>query len=132
MAKGRKLTQKEFEGRAKVIGISTGVVVLSLIGRKVYKNWKAKQDTGKHDKYITETGVNLTQVAIEIYDAFFNYSYGMVEDEEQAIKSILKVPKKNIQQLALIYNKRFDKDLYNDFREYLSTSEYARVEHLLN
>lgn len=132
MAKGRRLTQKEFESRAKIIGGSIIAVGGILLGRSIYLNWKAKQETVQHDKYITDSGINLTQVAIEIYDAFYNYGWGMVEDETQAINSLLKVPKKDINRLALIYNKKYNKNLYEDFRNYLSTNEYNKVEYLLN
>lgn len=129
--KTTKLTQPEWERRAKIIGGVVGAGALALIGRRIYKDYQDKKATGQHDKYITETGVNLTQTSINIHDAFYNYAFGMYEDEQQAIDALKRVPKKDIHQLALIYNKTYDKNLYEDFRQYLSNEQYSEVASLL-
>lgn len=135
MAKSRRLTQKEFESRAKIIGIAVGTIGLSFLSYKLYQNYQKKKFTIQHDKQVTSTGVNLSQVAISIHDAFYHYElfgYTMSEDEEEAIRQLQKVPKSDIKQLALIYNRMYDKNLYEDFRAFLSNSQYMRVENLLS
>lgn len=127
----RRLTDKEIKTRfAMVVGsILAGVGIWQ--GNKAYQKWKAAKELEQHEKFILDSGVNLYQVAIEINDAFFNYMYGTQEDEQAAMDSLLTVPKEHVKTVALLYNKNNGRNLYNDFREYLSNDDYNKVKHLL-
>lgn len=77
--------------------------------------------------------VNLADVADGIYDAFYNNDwFGITEDEETAVNELKKVPKLYIKQLADVYRELHNKNLYNDFRRFLSADYYKTVSTLLN
>jgi len=137
MAKGtgtkkRRLTEKEWENRVKWIGGSLLVVGASYAGYSIWKANKDKREIRDREKYQIN-GHNLDQAAIEVYDAFFNQDiFGATECEQCAIDAIIDIPKQYINQVALLYNKKYSKNLYEDFRKYLNQQEYAQVDHLLN
>lgn len=117
--------------KLKYSAIIAGCGIGGLVGRDQYQKWRSRKDVEEHGESITDTGVNLTQTAMEIYDAFYNNDWmGITEDETAAVNAVLRVPKENIAQLALIYNRKYDENLYEDFRKFLGT-EYNKVQHLL-
>ena len=110
-------------------GIVVGAGGTALLGRHLYNEWKRRRDLDQKNCQ----GVNITQVAVEVYDAFYNQDQlGYFEDEEAAIAALRKVPKQCINSLALVYNNMYDHNLRQDFREYLSNDEYSQVAGLLN
>ena len=130
--KKRRLTEKEWQNRVKW-GVGTVLVVGgSLLGYNWYKNREALREIREREDYQIN-GANLDQVAIEVYDAFFKQDiFGATECEQCAIDAIKKVPKSYINQVALLYNKKYDRNLYEDFRNFLNQEEYAQVDSLLN
>jgi len=114
----------------------TAVVGGSIIvyhGSKAIKKHRQAKRQRQRDKYDLETGVgtiNLQQKAIEIHDAFFGYI--VYEDEAAAIRALLQVPKSEVKNLAFIYNKDYGRNLYEDFRKYLTDAQYSEVEEHLN
>jgi len=131
-AKKRRLTEKEFQQRVKIFGL---IVLVGGGAAITYKIWKDREDQREirdRDKYQIN-GHNLQQVAIEVYDAFFKQDiFGATECEQCAIDAIKDVPKQYIQQVALLYNKKYGRNLYEDFRNFLNEPQYAKVDHLLN
>lgn len=127
----RRARDKDWEKKLKwgigLLGVGAGVY----FGHQAYQNWKAEKEIKEHGSHITPGGVNLQQVATEINDAFYNYAYGTMEDEEAAIDSLLTVPQESIKVVALLYNGINGKNLYSDFRQYLDNDQYARIKHLM-
>lgn len=119
--------------KVKYMGVIGGVGTGAFIGRNVYNNWKRKQEVREHEQSQIAGGVNLSQTAMDIHDAFYNADiFGFTENEEQAIAALKRVPKEYISQLALLYNKKYDENLYEDFRRFLDNVQYAQVSNLLN
>ena len=115
--------------RLQYAGIVIGAGGAAYLGRHIYTEWKRKQDL----KQIMCEGVNLSQIAAEIYAAFYkNDWFGASEDEEMAIAALKKAPKSCIDSLAMVYNKMYDHNLRQDFTNYLDSYEYGQVSHLLN
>lgn len=79
------------------------------------------------------TYVNLNANALGIYDAFYNYMFGMQEDEETAMELLLQTPTHRVKEMALIYAtiQGKGKNMYSDFRKYLTATEYKKVSHKL-
>lgn len=77
--------------------------------------------------------INLQLIATGIYDAFYGNMFGMVEDEEQAIKLLLNVPKSEVSALNRYYGaiNNKGKSIYTDFRKFLSNSDFRKVQHLV-
>ncbi len=131
MARARRARDKDWEKKLMwALGL-TAVAGGSYLGYQWYKDYEAEQAIKEHGEYITSAGINLQQVAIEINDAFYNYAYGTMEDEESAMDSLLTLQKGDVPSVALLYNALNGKNLYNDFREYLSNDQYNSVKHLL-
>ena len=128
----RRLTNKELNTR---ILWGVGLTAAAGIGYGIYrmqKNNDLLKALKEREKWQIGN-VNLEQVAIEIYDSFFNNDwFGATECEKCAMDALKKVPKNYIPQLAMIYAQRYDRDLYSDFREYLSVEQYNEIEYLLN
>lgn len=75
---------------------------------------------------VVQSTINLAAVAYNIWTAFYNNDwFGVSEDEETAAKEVLKVPQEYIPDLAVLYMKKFNQNLFADFRKYLSTSYYS-------
>jgi len=129
-AAGRKRRRKNI---AITVGVGVGIGTTLLVWRG-YSNWKDKQDQKKRLKERKDTdcqGVNLSAVAFNIYDSIWDYMGGMAEDEETAVNELLRVPKSCIPDLASLYMKDFEKNLYEDFRTYVEGAQYEQVRHLL-
>jgi len=127
----RRLTDEELKTRVAIVLGLTTIGIVAWKGKGWYDKWKAARDVRRHEQYSIEGGVNLDQVSTEIYDAFFNYAYGTMEDEEAAIQSLLTVPLEKVKTVALLYNSKYGKNLYSDFRHYLSNDDYNRIKHLM-
>lgn len=117
----------ELPGLVQAIIIIVSLIILYLVGRRIYTYIKNKQlETVLATS--TVAGINLGSVAQRIYAAFHEYSYGLAEDEEAAIIALLDVPKALVPQLSSIYFTLYSKNLNNEFTQYLSTSDYARIQ----
>ena len=130
-------TAAQRKSRRKNIGITLGVgagIGATLIIWRQWGKWQEKQAQKKRLKERKDTdcqGVNLSAVAFNIYDALWDYMGGLAEDEETAVNELLRVPKSCIPDLADLYMKDFQKNLYEDFRTYVEGSQYEQVRHLL-
>lgn len=127
---------------AKMVIYGGTGVILFLGGKWVYNrikhgNINSELKKRKGDQVLPN--VNLSSVSHNIYDAFYNADWGsmipgmtsVTEDEESAIRELKKVPLEYIPQLAERYAEMHNKNLYRDFRRFLDSSDYKRVESLL-
>jgi len=116
--------------KLKLMAIVVGTTGGTIAGVNIYDNWKDRKYIKEHGK--TEcNGVNLSSKADNIYDALWQYMFGTMEDEERAVRELLQVPKSCIEQLALIYNGKYKKNLFEDFSFFVGGSDYEKVRHLL-
>ncbi|NBV41846.1 hypothetical protein EBR96_03655 [bacterium] len=75
--------------------------------------------------------INLESISREIYDAFYRNDWaGITEDETKAIRALRNVPKPLIPRLTAIYRQTYNKDLAEDFRRFLSDSDYRPIANL--
>lgn len=130
MARAKRARDPDWERKAWYILGATALGLGAWKGKGWYDKWKAKRDIKQHQQHVV-AGVNLDQVAIEIYDAFYNYAYGTMEDEEAAISSLITVPIDSVQAVAVIYNQKYGKNLYTDFRKYLNNDQYNSIKYLM-
>jgi len=68
--------------------------------------------------------IDLGAKAVEIYNAFYNYMYGLAEDETTAINTIKSVPTNLIPKLQTLYFSLYAKNLKEDFIKY---TDYTQV-----
>jgi hypothetical protein len=132
-------------------GIYAGAgAILFFVGRKVYKDISTKIKLKKIAKEQKEsivkvtiinqengtgvtTNLNLSLIAGNIYDAFYNNDFfNWTEDETRAVTEIKKVPKQYISQLAQIYSDTYQKNLQNDFTEFCDSDELDKIDYLFN
>jgi hypothetical protein len=132
-------------------GIYAGAgAILFFVGRKVYKDISTKIKLKKIAKEQKEsivkvtiinqengtgvtTNLNLSLIAGNIYDAFYNNDFfNWTEDETRAVTEIKKVPKQYISQLAQIYSDTYQKNLQNDFTEFCDFDELDKIDYLFN
>jgi hypothetical protein len=132
-------------------GIYAGAgAILFFVGRKVYKDISTKIKLKKIAKEQEEsivkvtiinqengtgvtTNLNLSLIAGNIYDAFYNNDFfNWTEDETRAVTEIKKVPKQYISQLAQIYSDTYQKNLQNDFTEFCDSDELDKIDYLFN
>lgn len=122
-------------GPAKVVVYAGTGAMLFFGGRWMYNQVKSgalKRDIRKRQGDQVAPGVNLSAIATNIHDAFYNNDwFGFSEDEGEAIKQIRRCPQEYIPQLAERYADLFNENMYNDFRRFLDTSDYRRVQSLL-
>ena len=126
-------TAKQIESRERVAKWIAGGLVIGTgiyFGRGAYKDWKAKKDVKEHGESDCE-GVNLAFKADKIYDAFWKQTFGMTEDEETAVNELSTVPKDCIPALALLYNKKYGKNLYTDFTYYVQGDLFEQIRFLI-
>lgn len=112
---------------AKGIIIIVLLIFLYVIAKNIYA-WYKKRQAESLLANSTIAGINLGSVAQRIYAAFHEYYYGAAEDEETAIIALLDVPKALVPQLSDIYFQLYSKNLQNEYTQYLSASDYARVQ----
>lgn len=77
--------------------------------------------------------LSLTEVAYNIWDSFYNNDWlGLTEDESEAVKQVLRVPKEYIPELAKAYAADHNENLYEDFQRFLGDDYYNEtvLEHL--
>lgn len=91
----------------------------------------------------SETVVNTTQMATELFDAFFSNDWlGSTEDETKAVKTLLECPSNLIARMAIHYselkkNLSFMHSSYKnttmqqDCRTFLDDSNYQKIKHKL-
>lgn len=107
-----------------------------------FKQWGINEQNNKYsskeyiynvtkgkEKYV----LNLVETAQTIYSAFYEQMWGMSEDEKVALGALNRVPKSLIPILAGLYSEIGDvpKSIYDDFRKFLNTKDYATAKKLL-
>lgn len=112
--------------------IWTGAGVVAFLGgRFIYlqvKNSEIRNRLRNRKQHQVTPSVNLSSTAFNIHDAFYNADwFGFTEDEDTAIREVLRVPQEHIPKLADIYAEMFNEDLYGDFRRFLDSEDYSRV-----
>ena len=75
----------------------------------------------------------LQVIAKDIYDAFWNHHWGLMEDEEKATNAMNKCRSTNEAKfVAIIYRQNFNKDLWSNFDEYCNFFDPTPRTELLN
>jgi len=123
----------------RLVIIAIVIVILFIIGRKLYTSYK-KNKAQKLLENSIETGnvvsggevvpitLNLGTVANEIYDAFYrNDWFGASEDEEKAVVVLSGVPKSLIPNLSELYFTLYGHNLKNDFMEFCDSTQYNLI-----
>jgi hypothetical protein len=115
----------------------------------IVKKWRSQQaalsETNQHEQsehtvptinipnysgYEPTITINTYQIAVGIYDAFYNNDwFGWTEDEQTAIRLALSVPKSLMNEVASKYAQKTDKgrSIYEDFQRFLKPEDFARV-----
>jgi glutamate mutase epsilon subunit len=110
------------------------VAAVGGIGYMVYQNAEKRKLSNRlknyDDTYCND--INMSLVASEIYDAFWQYAGGWMEDEQRAVDVLVTVPKACISSLADVYFRNYEKNLYEDFTNYVQGELYNQVRPLLN
>lgn len=127
---------------ALYLGAGAGVF---FIGRKIYKDAKAKSDLEKRlkeekqsEKIVTiidsstgtgvTTTLNLSSIADAINDSIdLRGTYFQTEDETRMVNEIKKVPKAYINELKDLYKTRFGYDLQQDLISSLDSDEWDKI-----
>lgn len=112
-------------------------------GRNIYdqiqtrKRLKLYQQSGINFNVNTGSGsgvttsINLSSIAMEIYDALGLGSwYSVWEDEDRAINAVKQVPKPYIPDLERIYTQLYQRDLRQDLISYLDGDEWNQISYL--
>jgi hypothetical protein len=125
-------------------------LIFFFVGRKIIKNITTKVKLKKiiedqEDSIVkvtiidqgsgtgVTTNLNLSLIAGNIYDSFYNNDYfSWTEDETRAINELKKVPKPYISQLSQIYSDTYQKNLQNDFIEFCDSDEMEKIDYLFN
>lgn len=132
-------------------GIYVGAGLIAFfVGRKIYNDITTKVKLKKilkdqEDSVVkvtiidqgsgtgVTTNLNLSLIAGNIYDAFYNNDFfNWTEDETRAINELKKVPKPYISQLSQIYSNTYQKNLQNDFIEFCDSDEMEKINYLFN
>lgn len=79
------------------------------------------------------TNLNLSLIAANIYDSFYNNDFfNWTEDETRAVNELKKVPKSYISQLSQIYSNTYQKNLQDDFIKFCDSDELEKIDYLFN
>lgn len=125
IAKDQKMSADK---KLKLMGVTAAIGGGAYLGRHFYQEWQEKKDLEQH----IEGGYNLSMIATEIYDAFWNNDvFGITECEQCAINALKQVPKEYINSLALVYYNMYGENLRENFKFYLTNEEYDQVKPLL-
>jgi hypothetical protein len=88
---------------------------------------------GINDDGTPGDSVDLTTIATNIHDAFYNNDwFGASEDEERAITELTKINANDSPALANLYFTLFGKTLKLDFISYLDDEQITRIQDWLN
>lgn len=123
-----------------VIILIIAIVVFFIIRYLVKKYNESKRNkllnkgpvTGIGEQSGAPISIDLGGKAAAIHDAFHGYFWGMAEDEERAILEISAVPKNVIPDLSALYYQLYQKNLKQEFIDYLSATDWNRVKDKFN
>lgn len=118
-------------GKILIVGGAGALTIWGISAIQRSAEERAMRERLKNREQSDCEGVNLSAIAYNIWDACWNYGGGWAEDEDTMISELSKVPKSCIPQLAIIYNRDFSKNLFEDFRTYVEGEQYEQVRHLL-
>lgn len=112
-------------------GKAIALVVIAILIYIAYRKLLIYLQTLKNQSLINSTEntggvtIDLGAKAVQIYDAFYNYMYGLNEDEETAINTLKSVPTNLIPKLQNLYFSLYAKNLKEDFIKYTDFTQVS-------